>query len=150
MADSATLVWTLLIMALLSFAIGFRLHDGVGNAVAALALVYGFAFEWAFIAVGLYASNAQAAQGIGLLLVPLTFVSSAHVPISSMLSWLRTVAENQPMTFIVDAVLSLTGGARAEVLLGHPASYFIGSSLIWSAAITVVFGAIAIARYRRG
>jgi hypothetical protein len=42
------------------------------------------------------------------------------------------------------------GGARAEALLGHPASYFIVRSLIWSAGIVLVFAPIAIARYRRG
>jgi ABC-2 type transport system permease protein len=152
LADTATLLWGLVIMTMLGFAIGFRLHDGIVNALAAFALIiaFGFAFEWVFIAVGLYASNAQAAQGIGLLLVPLTFVSSAYVPVSSMPSGLRALAENQPVTYMVDAVRSLTGGARAEALLGHPASHFVARSLIWSAAIVLLFGAIAIARYRRG
>jgi ABC-2 type transport system permease protein len=67
-----------------------------------------------------------------------------------MPGWLRTVAEDQPITYMIDAVRTLTGGPRAEALLGHPASYFVTRSLIWSAVIVVVFGAIAIARYRRG
>ena len=152
LADTATLLWGLVIMTILGFVIGFRFHDGIVNALMAFALIiaFGFAFEWVFIAVGLYASNAQAAQGIGLLLVPLTFVSSAYVPVSSMPSGLRALAENQPVTYMVDAVRSLTGGPRAEDLLGHPAGYFVARSLIWSAAIVLLFGGIAIARYRRG
>jgi ABC-2 type transport system permease protein len=47
-------------------------------------------------------------------------------------------------------VRSLTGGQPAEALLGHPASYFVARSLVWSAAILLVFGLIAVARYRRG
>ena len=85
-----------------------------------------------------------------MILVPFTFVSSAYVPIESMPGWLQAVAENQPVTFMTDAVRTLTGGASAEALIGHPASFFVTRSLIWSAVIVLVFGSIGIARYRRG
>ena len=152
LADTATQFWGLAAMTIVSFAIGFRLHDGLGNAMIAVALiaVYTFAFEWVFITMGLFAGSAQTAQGISILLVPFAFVSSAYVPVSSMPDGLRVVAGHQPVTYMVDAVRSLAGGARAEALLGHPASYFITRSLIWSAAIVLVFAPIAIARYRRG
>jgi ABC-2 type transport system permease protein len=103
-----------------------------------------------FITTGLYAENAQAAQGISLILVPFTFVSSAYVPVASMPSGLRTIAAHQPVTYMVDSLRTLVGCAQAEALLGHPASYFIGRSVIWSARIVLVFAPIAIARYRRG
>jgi ABC-2 type transport system permease protein len=108
-ADTAILLWSLAIMTIVSFLIGFRLNDWIENGLAAMALIiaFSFAFEWVFITAGLYASNAQAAQGIALILVPLTFVSSAYVPLSSMPSGLRDVAENQPVTYMIDAVRSL-------------------------------------------
>jgi ABC-2 type transport system permease protein len=146
------LVWGLLVMTIVSFLIGFRLHGGIAAGLIAFALiiVFSFAFEWVFITTGLYASNAQAAQGLALIIVPFTFVSSAYVPVSSMPSWLRAVAAHQPVTLMIEAVRSLAGGARAEALLGHPASYFVVRSLVWSAVIVLVFGSIGIARYRRG
>jgi ABC transporter DrrB family efflux protein len=152
LADTATQVWGLIAMTIVSFLVGFRLDDGIGNGLIAVGLiiVYLFAFEWVFITTGLYAGNAQAAQGLSLVLVPFTFVSSAYVPVSSMPSGLRAIAEHQPVTYMVDAVRTLAGGARAEALLGHPASHFIVRSLIWSAVIVLVFAPIAIARYRRG
>src|SRR5919204_6817230 len=151
-ADTATQFWGLSAMTIVSFLVGFRLDGGMGNGLIAVALiaVYLFAFEWVFITTGLYAGSAQAAQGLSLILVPFTFVSSAYVPVSSMPSGLRAIAEHQPVTYMVDAVRSLAGGARAEALLGHSASYFITRSLIWSAVIVLVFAPIAIARYRRG
>src|SRR6266511_2027118 len=130
-ADTAMLLWGLVIMTIVSFLIGFRLHGG-------------------FMTTGLYARNAQAAQGVAQLLVPFTFVSSAYVPVASMPSGLRSVAAHQPVTYMIDAVRTLTGGARAEALLGHPASYFVARSLIWSAVIVIVFATIGVARYRRG
>jgi ABC-2 type transport system permease protein len=110
-ADTTILLWSLAIMTIVSFLVGFRLHDGIPNGLIALGLiiVFSFAFEWVFITVGLYAGNAQAAQGIALL-VPFTFVSSAYVPVSSMPRWLQTFAENQPVTYMIDAVRALTGG----------------------------------------
>jgi ABC-2 type transport system permease protein len=152
LADTAMQAWGLVVMAIVSFLVGFRLNGGIGDGLIAAALVVAFifAFEWVFITMGLYAGNAQAAQGMSLILVPFTFVSSAYVPVSSMPGWLRAVAEDQPISYMIDAIRALTGGAEAEALLGHPASYFVTRSLIWSAAIVVVFGSIAVARYRRG
>jgi ABC-type multidrug transport system permease subunit len=152
LADTATQLWGLVAMTIVSFLIGFRLEDGVANGTIAVGLimVYLFAFEWVFITLGLYAGSAQTAQAMSIILVPIAFVSSAYVPVESMPSGLRAIAEHQPMTYMVDAVRTLAGGARAEALLGHPASYFISRSLIWSAAIVLIFAPIAIARYRRG
>jgi ABC-2 type transporter len=65
-----------------------------------------------FIATGLYARNAQAAQGMALILVPFTFVSSAYVPVSSMPNGLRAAAAQQPVTYMIEAVRSLSTGDR--------------------------------------
>jgi hypothetical protein len=46
---------------------------------------------------------------------------------------------------MVDAVRSLTSGAQAEALLGHPASHFVSRSLVWSAVMVLFFGTIGIA-----
>jgi ABC-2 type transport system permease protein len=151
-ADTATQTWGLSVMTAASFLVGFRLQGGIGRGLLAFALilVFSFTFEWIFIAAGLFAGNAQAAQGLAFVLVPFTFVSSAYVPVSSMPSGLQAVAAHQPVTSMIEAVRSLTGGAPAEALLGHPASYFVVRSLVWSAVLLVVFGSIAVARYRRG
>jgi ABC transporter DrrB family efflux protein len=152
LADTAVLVWGLLITAAIGFAVGFRIHGSVADALAALGLlvVFGFAFEWLFITLGLFAGNAQAAQGMALLVFPLTFVSSAYVPVQSMPGWLQAVATHQPITVMVDAVRALTQGPAAEMLLGHSAGYYVVRSLLWATAIVLVFVPVAVARYRRG
>ena len=113
-------------------------------------IVFGFAFEWLFITMGLFAGNGQAAQGMGMIVFPLAFISSAYVPVDSMPSWLQIFARHQPLTYMVDAVRSLTLGSQSEALLGHPASYFVVRSLLWAGAIFVVAVPLAVARYRRG
>jgi ABC-2 type transport system permease protein len=152
LADTAVQVWGLVVTIAIGFAVGFRLHGSVADALVAFGLlvVLGFAFEWLFITLGLLAGSAQAAQGLVLLVFPLTFVSSAYVPVQSMPGWLQAVAEHQPITVMVDAVRALTQGPAAEALLGHGAGWYVVRSLLWAAAIVAVSFPVAVARYRRG
>jgi ABC-2 type transport system permease protein len=151
-ADTGMQVWSLGITIAIGFLVGFRLHATGGAVIesAGLLILFGFVFEWAFILMGLLAGSAQAAQGFALITFPITFISSAYVPVASMPSWLQGFAQNQPMTMMVDSVRTLTEGAPAEALVGHPASYFVVRSLIWSAGLIAVFITLAVARYRRG
>jgi ABC-2 type transport system permease protein len=151
-ADTALLTWSSAMTVVFGFVVGFRLHGGIAGGLTAFALcvLFGFAFSWVFITIGLYAGNAQAAQGMSLLVFPLTFVSSAYVPVASMPGWLQAFAERQPMTVMVDAVRSLTLGDRSGELLGHTTSHYVTQSILWSAALVIGFAPIAINRYRRG
>jgi ABC-type polysaccharide/polyol phosphate export permease len=75
---------------------------------------------------------------------PLSFVSSAHVPVSTMPGWMQAFANNQPMTQMVNTVRLLTGGPQAQALLGHPVSYYLVPSLLWTAGLVVVFAPLAV------
>jgi ABC transporter DrrB family efflux protein len=152
LADTAIFAWGTAFTAAIAYAVGFRLHGPVLDGLAAfgLVVVFGFAFEWLFIAMGLFAGNAQAAQGMGMIVFPFAFVSSAYVPVSSMPGWLQAFANHQPLTYMVDAVRALTLGPHAHALLGHSTSYFVVRALLWAAAIMFVFLPLAVAKYRRG
>jgi ABC-2 type transport system permease protein len=147
----AIFAWSTAFTAAIAYAVGFRLHGSAADGLAAFALVilFGFAFEWVFIALGLFAGNAQAAQGMGMIVFPFAFISSAYVPVDSMPGWLQLFAEHQPLTYMVDAVRALTLGPDAAALLGHPASYFVTRALLWTVAILAVALPVAVARYRR-
>ena len=152
LADTALVAWSTAFTAAIAFAVGFNLHGSALDGLAAFGLViaFGFAFEWLFIAMGLFAGNAQAAQGMGMIVFPLAFVSSAYVPVSSMPGWLQVFAKHQPLTYMVDAVRALTLGPHAHALLGHTTSYFVTRALIWALAIIAISLPIAIVRYQRG
>ncbi|WP_242614161.1 ABC transporter permease [Actinomadura roseirufa] len=152
LADTVVLAWSLAVATLVGFAIGFRLHGSVLQGLAAfgLCLLFGLAFSWVFILLGLVARNGQAAQGLSLLVFPVTFGSSAYVPIDGMPGWLRAFAENQPVTWMANAVRALTLGDKAVPVLGHGAGYFVVRALIWSVAIMIVFFGLAVAVFRRG
>jgi ABC-type multidrug transport system permease subunit len=87
---------------------------------------------------------------MGMIVFPLAFVSSAYVTVASMPGWLQVFAKHQPLTDMVDAVRGLTLGSQAQVELGHPSSYYVARSLVWTAAILVLGVPLAVAKYRRG
>ncbi len=144
-ADSALVAWGVLVMTAVGFAVGFRIGGSTADALAALGLtvLFGFAFVWMFIAMGLFAGSPQAAQGLSFLVFPLSFVSSAYVPVSTMPGWMQGFATNQPMTQMVNTVRLLTGGPAAQELLGHSVSYYLVPSLLWTAGLVIVFAPLA-------
>jgi ABC-type multidrug transport system permease subunit len=113
-------------------------------------ILFGFAFEWLFIALGLVAGSSQAAQAMGMIVFPFAFICSAYIPVSTMPGWLQAFANHQPLTPMVDTIRAFTLGPHARAILGHPATHCLTPALIWTAAIVAVCAPLAVARYRRG
>jgi ABC transporter DrrB family efflux protein len=146
-ADSARMLITILIIVAVGYAVGFRFLNGFGPAVGMvlLATVFGIAFCLIAAFTGLAIGDEESVQAFGLIwLFPLTFVSSAFVPISSMPGWLQAFAYHQPVTQVVDAM-------RALALGGHqyPLQPSLWQSIAWLAGIFVVFAPLAVRAYRR-
>src|SRR5260221_644547 len=100
-------------------------------------LLTSFAFSWISATIGLAVRSVEAAQSAGFIwLFPLTFASSAFVPTQSMPTWLRTFAEHQPVTLIINAVRGL--------LLNHPDASTIWQAIAWCVGILVVFIPLAV------
>jgi ABC-2 type transport system permease protein len=150
-ADSALVAWGVVTMTAVGFLVGFRISGSTTDALAALGLtvLYGFAFVWLFIALGLMAGSPQAAQSLSFLVFPLSFVSSAYVPVSTMPGWMQGFASHQPMTVMCNTVRLLTGGRAAQALLGHSLTYYLVPSLLWGAGIVAVFAPLALWRLKR-
>jgi ABC transporter DrrB family efflux protein len=132
------------ILVITGLIIGFSFHTSVLHALAGvgLLLLFGYAFSWVFAFLGMLVSSAEAANSVGFIAVfPLTFISSAFVPVKSMPSVLRAFAEVNPFTLTVDAMRSLW--------LGAPAGNNVWGAVVWALAIIVVFAPLAVARYRR-
>jgi ABC-2 type transport system permease protein len=150
-ADTAILAVSAALTVAIAFAVGFQLHGSALQGLAAfgLVIVFGFALEWLFVTMGLLAGNAQAAQGLGMIVFPFAFISSAYIPTSTMPSWLQVFANHQPLTYMVDVVRALTLGPHAQQLLGHTTDYFLIRALLWAIGILLISVPLAVARYRR-
>ena len=152
LADTALTLWGMLVAGVLAFIVGFRLDAGALDVVLAtgLLVIAAYCFAWVFITIGLVSSNAQAANGMAtLLVIPVAFISAAYVPAQSLPGWLQPVADHQPFTVFSNALRSLALGGTDAVGLGHSTAYWVGLSLLWCAAIVLVFATIAIARFAR-
>jgi ABC-type multidrug transport system permease subunit len=76
-------------------------------------------------------------------------MSSAYVPVDTLPGWMQPVAENQPVSLLVNAVRSLLLGGTDAAGVGHTTGYWVVLSLGACAAILVVFGTLATARFAR-
>ena len=143
LADTVRHAFMVLMMTGVGLVIGFRLHGGIVKAVLALLVVlsFGLALSWVSAAIGLAVHDVEAAQMAGVMWTfPVTFTSSAFVPVDSMPGWLQAWADINPVTVTVDAVRNL--------LLGRPAATDVGQALLWTTAILAVFVPLAVRRYR--
>jgi ABC-2 type transport system permease protein/oleandomycin transport system permease protein len=144
LADVVTNTFSLAVMLSVGFIAGFSFSSSFPQVVAgiALMLLFGYAFSWIFALMGLTASSPEAAQSLGFIAIfPLTFASSAFVPIESMPDWLETFAEYNPFTVVVDAMRHLWVGA--------PAGNSVWGALAWTIGLILVFAPLAVSRYRR-
>ncbi len=150
-ADSGLMVVVGIVTLIAGFIVGFRLHCSAGAVVAALALlvVYAFAVACVFMLLGLVSGSAQAAQGLGILGVPFSFISSAFVPISTMPDPLQVVAEAQPLTFMINSWRGLLLGDPATATFSHGLSYYVIGSLLWCVGLVAVSLPLALRSYRK-
>ncbi len=134
-------------------AIGWRVHTNAADVAAAfgLALLFGYAFTWAGICLGLALRSPEAAQQTGFLIfLPLTFVSSAFVPTQGMPGWLQPVAEWNPMSALAAACRRLFGNPDpAAGLHAWPMQHPELAVTCWAAAMLAVFAPLAVHLYRR-
>jgi ABC transporter DrrB family efflux protein len=143
-ADTGRMLLTILIVVGVGYAVGFRFLNGAVPAVlmVVLATVFGLAVCVISAFTGLAIGDEESVQAFGLIwLFPLTFLSSAFVPIQSMPGWLQAFANNQPVTYIVNTMRALA--------LGGPIEANLWKSLAWLAGIFVVFGPLAVRAYKR-
>jgi ABC transporter DrrB family efflux protein len=131
--------------------VGFRFHGGALGALAAgaITLVFGFALFWVFAAIAFTTRSAETVQALEPPFFLLLFVSSAFIPVTTLPGWLQAFARNQPISQWTNAIRCLTQGRPAEVLLGHSTGYFVTASLLWCAAVILVFAPLTLHAFRR-
>jgi len=143
-ADIVTNTLSMTVLLVTGVIIGFSFHTNFFHAIAGvgLLLLFGYAFSWVFAFLGLLVSSPEAANSVGFIAVfPLTFISSAFVPVASMPEPLKSFAMVNPFTIVVDAMRALW--------LGAPAGNYVWGAVVWSLVIIAVFAPLAVARYRK-
>jgi ABC-2 type transport system permease protein/oleandomycin transport system permease protein len=145
LADLARNVFVVLLMVAVGYAVGFRVHTGPLELLAACALIvlFGVAMSWVTALLGLATGNAEAAQAAAFpVLAVIVFASNSFAPPSTMPGPLRAFASHQPVSATVSAVRALvlgTGHTPERVLV----------ALAWTLGMIAVFATLATLRYRR-
>ena len=141
------------IVVCVGLAIGWRVHTGAGDVIEALALslLFGYAFTWAGVLLGMVLRSPEAAQATGFIIfLPLTFVSSAFVPTQGMPGWLQPVADWNPMSALAAASRKLFGNPNpAAAVHAWPMRHPELAVVCWSAGLLAVFAPLAVHLYRR-
>ena len=143
-ADTGRMFITVLVIIAVGYAVGFRFSNGFLPAVAMvlLATVFGLAICCISAFTGLAIGDEESVQAFGLIWVfPLTFISSAFVPIATMPGWLQAFAKNQPVTNVIDTMRAMA--------IGGPIETNLLKSIAWLVVIFAVFVPLAIRAYRR-
>jgi ABC transporter DrrB family efflux protein len=140
------------VMALTGFLVGWRMRNGIIDAVLAFALflLIGFAMIWIGILVGSTFHSVESVNGFMFtIMFPVTFLANTFVPTETMPTWLRTIAEWNPVSALTQATRELWGNgppasADAALPLQHPVLFTIG----WAVLITAIIAPLSLRAFR--
>jgi ABC-2 type transport system permease protein len=152
LADATRQILVLFVLSVTGYLVGWRIDNGILNAIWAYALLLLFAYTVAWIGawIGLYMPNPETANTAGLVwLFPLTFLSNAFVPINSLPGVLQVVAAWNPISALVLSCRELFGnptGIQPDYWpLQNPELY----TLLSCTVLIAIFATLATRRYRR-
>ena len=125
-------------------AIGYRPGGGALGVLGAvvLAVFTGWALAWIFTWIGTIAKSARSVQGMSMMILfPLTFLSNAFVPATTLPGWLQAFVKVNPISHVVSATRELAnqGTIGAEV----------GWTLLAGLAVIAIFAPLSVWSYRR-
>jgi ABC-2 type transport system permease protein len=142
------------LMSITGLVVGWRVHAGLLDVLAAYGLMIAFSFSmiWIGVLLGSVVGTPEGVQGVAFVAIfPITFVASTFVPTSTLPSVLRQFAEWNPVTALAGALRDLFGNpggvppTDGPWSLMHPIAY----TLIWAVGIVVVCAPIAMRLYQR-
>jgi len=124
--------------------IGYRPGGGVLGVLGAIALsiFIGWSMAWIFTWIGAIARNARSVQGISMLILfPLTFLSNAFVPVSTLPSALAEFVKINPVSLLVSATRDLANNGAVTSQVGW--------TLLAGLVVIAIFAPLSVRAYRR-
>jgi len=145
-------VLSLIIMALTGLLVGWRIREGALDALAGfgLLLLFAYAISWVMAWVGLMVPSVEVINNASFIVImPLTFVSNAFVPLESFSGGLRTVVEWNPVSALTQAARELFGNTGAVPTPdAWPLQNSVLYTVLWVLGILIVFVPLSVRQYR--
>jgi len=147
-------ILSLIIMATAGLLVGWRIHNGIGNALLGfgLLLLFAYAVSWIMAYVGLLVPSPEVVNNASMMVIfPLTFVANTFVPAENLPGPLRTFAEWNPVSAVTHASRGLFGNIPPGTPepTAWPLQNAVFYTLIWVVIIIAIFAPLAVRRYKR-
>lgn len=167
---ASDIVYNILSIAIMSatgLVVGWRINTSIGRAAAGflLLLAFSYALSWVMAWIAMLIPSVEVINNASFMVImPLTFISNAFVPLETFPAPLRVFAEWNPVSAVTQAARDLFGNApTAEAVaqlrasgadvfslsdawsLQHPVPY----TLLWVVGILLVFVPLSVRAYRR-
>ena len=132
----------------LGFALGVRFETGVLGVLGFIFIagLWGLAFTGFAYAIALKTGNSAAVNSSFLLFFPFMFLTTAFLPKERLTGWLATVADYNPVTYLLDAQRHIISSGWDSASLGKA---FIAIGLVGAASFSLAFAALR-GRLKRG
>ncbi|MEX1165064.1 MAG: ABC transporter permease [Nitriliruptor sp.] len=147
-------VLSIIIMSLTGLLVGWRIRGSLLDALGAflLLLLFAYAFSWVMGYVGLLVPSVEVINNASFMVImPLTFISNAFVPLETFPRPLQVFAEWNPVSTVTQAVRELFGNTSPMMPVSdawsmqNPVLY----TLLWIAIILAIFVPLSIRQYKR-
>lgn len=133
-----------LLTLLVGMIMGYRPGGGFTGIAAAFTLVVvgAWCLAWIFTFVGAIVRTSQGLQSISMMvLMPLTFLSNAYVPVNTLPGWLASFVKVNPVSHIVSAVRALANDGKF--------TSEVAWAILGCAVVVSVFMPLAVVAYKR-
>jgi ABC-type polysaccharide/polyol phosphate export permease len=152
LTDLLTAVLCGTFVVLTGLVIGWRPHADAPSVLAAFGIfaLFAYAISWGCACIGLYTRDAEASQGLGLvILFPLAIISNALVPTAHMTAVVRAIADWNPVSAVVAAGRKLLGNVDPSVSShAWPMQHPVIAALGWSVLLLAIFAPLAVRMYQ--
>ena len=147
-------VLSIAIMALTGLIVGWRIRGSLLDAVIGfgLLLFFAYAFSWVMAAIGIAVPSVEVINNASFMVImPLTFISNAFVPVEALPTPLRVFAEWNPVSAVTQAARELFGNVNpaAQVSDAWSMQNPVAYTLIWIAVILAIFVPLSVRMYRK-
>jgi ABC-2 type transport system permease protein len=153
-ADVGVNVLSIVVMVITGLIVGWRIHSTVGKTILAflLLLLFAYAMSWLMSTVGLSVRTPEVVNNASFIVIfPLTFIANTFVPTNNFPPFLKTIADWNPVSAVVQAERELFGNVPAGLPQPEawPLQHAVVYTLLWVVVLLAVFVPLSVRIYKR-
>jgi ABC-2 type transport system permease protein len=144
-ADFVLVITLSVLVVIMGLLLGVNFTTGIGGVIVFLLFsgFWGLAFTGFPYAVALKTASPAAVGASFLIFFPFSFLTTAYVPKEALSGWLKTVAEYNPVTYLLDGLRALISvGWETDKLLAMMAAILLVGLISFGLAFSALVGRV--------